>query len=138
GRHFQLVDTGGLGMPAGKTRNVDTWDKCIADQVEAAIGAADILILVGNVQEGVVPLDEEVARRLRTCGTRVILAANKSDNPELSAAAAEFSALGFEEIIPVSSLHRQNIDLLLDQVVKDFVELAIAEEEHEPFRIAVV
>ncbi|MFA7185096.1 MAG: ribosome biogenesis GTPase Der, partial [Victivallales bacterium] len=138
GRHFQLVDTGGLGMPTGKTRNIDTWDKCIAEQVEVAIGDADILILVGNVQEGVVPLDGEVARRLRTCGTKVILAANKSDNPQLSAEAAEFSALGFEEIIPVSSLHRQNIDLLLDQVVKDFEELAITEEEQEPFRIAVV
>jgi GTP-binding protein len=138
GRHFQLVDTGGLGTLTGKTRNVDKWDKCISEQVETAIGDADLLILVCNVQEGVVALDEEVARRLRTCGTRVILAANKSDNPELSAAATEFSALGFEEMIPVSSLHRQNIDLLLDQVVKDFESLDIQQEEQEPFRVAVV
>lgn len=138
GRHFQLVDTGGMGTFTGKTRNVDQWDKRISEQVEAALGDADILIMVCNVQEGVVALDEEVARRLRTCGTRVILAANKSDNPELSAAAAEFSALGFEEIIPVSSLHRLNLDLLLDQVVKDFADLDLPEAESEPFRIAVI
>ena len=138
GKHFQLIDTGGLGNVRGKTRNVDQWDERISEQVEVAIEGADILILVCNVQEGVVALDEEVAKRLRSCGSRIILAVNKSDNPKLISGAAEFSRLGFEEMIPVSSLHRSNIDGLLDQVVRDFDELEIPEEEHEVFRIAVV
>ncbi len=138
GKHFQLMDTGGLGTLTGKTRNLDHWDECISKQVEVAIEGADILILVCNVQEGVVALDEEVAERLRSCGSRVVLAANKSDNPKLSAEAAEFSKLGFAELIPVSSLHRINIGALLDQLVKDFDELAIPADERDVFRIAVV
>ena len=137
GKHFQLIDTGGLGTLTGQTRNVDKWDERISEQVEVAIEGADILILVCNVQDGVVPLDEEVAERLRGSGTRIVLVANKSDNPALESQAAEFSKLGFAELIPVSSLHRLNIDKLLDQVVKDFEELEMPEEEREPFRVAV-
>ena len=62
---FQLIDTGGLGMLSGETRKVDMWDSRIASQVDIAIGGADVLILVANVQDGVVNLDEEVAARLR-------------------------------------------------------------------------
>ncbi|MDD5697202.1 MAG: ribosome biogenesis GTPase Der [Victivallaceae bacterium] len=137
GRHFQVVDTGGLGTVTGKTRGLDRWDECISRQVEIAIQNADVLIFVCNVQDGVVALDDEVARRLRASGVRVILAANKSDNPRLSLNAAEFSRLGFEELVPVSALHRVNIDILLDRVVRDFVELGLPETEQEPFRIAV-
>ncbi|MDD5727753.1 MAG: GTP-binding protein, partial [Victivallales bacterium] len=138
GKRFQLMDTGGLGNVRGKIRNVDHWDERISEQVKVAIEGADILIMVCNVQEGVVALDEEVAKRLRACGSRIILAVNKSDNAELTAAAAEFSRLGFAEMIPVSSLHRANIDVLLDRVVRDFQELELPAEEHEVFRIAVV
>lgn len=138
GKHFQLIDTGGLGTMTGKTRNVDQWDQRIGEQVGVALEGADILILVCNVQEGIVALDEEVANRLRTYGSRVIVAVNKSDNQGLQEEAAQFSRLGFEELVPVSSLHRINIDSLLDQLVKDFEELDMPEEQQEPFRIAVV
>jgi len=138
GKHFQLMDTGGLGTLTGKTRNVDQWDERIGAQVEVALEGADILILVCNAQEGVVALDKEVAKRLYSYGSRVIVAANKSDNPKLQEDASVFSKLGFKELVPVSSLHRLNIDTLLDQLVEDFEELDMDEEEEEPFRIAVV
>lgn len=138
GKHFQLMDTGGLGTLTGKTRNVDQWDERIGEQVEVALEGADILILVCNVQDGIVALDEEVAKRLHTYGSRVIIAVNKSDNPKLQADAVQFSKLGFKELVPVSSLHRLNIDNLLDQLVEDFEELDMPEEEQEPFRVAVV
>ena len=138
GKHFQLMDTGGLGTMNGKTRNVDQWDERIGEQVEVALEGADILILVCNVQDGVVALDREVAKRLHSYGSRVIVVPNKSDNPKLQADAEEFSKLGFKELVPVSSLHRVNIEMLLDQLVEDFEELDMPEDEQEPFRIAVV
>ena len=138
GKHFQLMDTGGLGTMTGKTRNIDQWDERIGEQVKVALEGADILIFVCNVQDGIVALDEEVAKRLRTYGSRVIIAVNKSDNPKLAEDAAQFSRLGFSELVPVSSLHRLNIDTLLDQLVEDFEELDMPEDEQEPFRIAVV
>ena len=138
GKHFQLMDTGGLGTLTGKTRNVDQWDERIGEQVEVALEGADILILVCNVQDGVVALDQEVAKRLHSYGSRVIVVPNKSDNPKLKSEASEFSKLGFKELIPVSSLHRINIELLLDQLVEDFDELAMPIDDRDIFRIAVV
>ncbi len=116
GRHFQLIDTGGLGMMIGEKRGVDVWDQAIAAQVEAAVESADLLILVGNVQDGLQLLDEEAARRLRSIGKPVLVVANKCDNPVYTAHADEFAALGFGEVFPVSCLHRSGIGRLLDAV----------------------
>ena len=113
-RHFQLIDTGGLGTLAGESRRVDVWDRRIAGQVEAALEDADVLILVANAQDGVVPLDEEVAAHIRACGKPVLFAANKCDNPGLVDQAVEFARLGFDRIHPVSCLHRSGVQALLE------------------------
>src|SRR5213592_19082 len=55
GRPFTLVDTGGIGLLRGeKTPNLIA--KAAIGQVQIALGAANVIILVVNVQEGVVPL----------------------------------------------------------------------------------
>ncbi len=141
-RRFQLIDTGGLGTLYGESRNVDVWDERIGEQVAAAIEGADVLICVGNVQEGVVPLDEEVARRLRQSGKPVLYAVNKCDNPSLTEESMEFSRLGFESLFPVSCMHRSNIESLVDAAVALLPageeEAAEAAEAAKPFSIAVI
>ena len=117
-RRFRLIDTGGLGVIPGETRKADAWDERIAEQVRLAVEEADVLILVANTQDGVVSLDEEVARHLRAAGKTVLLAANKCDNPELATQSAEFSRLGFPGLFPVSCLHRTGIDALVDAALK--------------------
>ena len=117
-RHFQLIDTGGLGTLAGESRRVDVWDRRIAGQVEAALEDADVLILVANAQDGVVPLDEEVAAHIRACGKPVLFAANKCDNPGLVDQAVEFARLGFDRIHPVSCLHRSGVQALLEEALR--------------------
>jgi len=117
GRHFQLIDTGGLGT-LGAVRGIDRWDEHIAEQVFHAVADADLLVMVVNVQEGIVPLDEDVAARFRATGKPILLAANKSDNPALAEAAAEFSRFGFSTCVPVSCLHRLGIDRLLESAMK--------------------
>src|SRR5215469_13991493 len=79
GRAFTLVDTGGIGLLRGEKAN-DVIAKAALDQVELAIQAANAIIFVVNVQEGMVPLDREVAQRLRKSGKPVLVAANKVDN----------------------------------------------------------
>jgi GTP-binding protein len=138
GKHFQLIDTGGLGTLIGEKKNVDIWDKRISEQCESAIEGADILIFVCNIQDGIVSLDEEVAERLRTCGRKVIVAANKADNSGMEENVHEFEAFGFNPIIPVSTLHRRNIGTLLDEVLQDIPQVSISDLENEPFGIAVV
>ncbi len=145
-RRFQLIDTGGLGMLRGESRSVDVWDSRIAGQVEAALEGADVLILVANVQEGLVTLDAEVAKRIRQAGKPVIFAANKCDNPGLTDEAEnEFRKLGFSPVFPVSCLHRSGVNALVEAALKLLPGApAGAEEEEEsaekvkPVNIAVV
>ncbi len=118
GRHFMLIDTGGLGTLAGEEKQVDLWDIEIARQVECAIADADVLILLGDARSGVTPLDRDIAARLRTTGKTVLAAVNKCDNPALKDAAAEFSELGFGNASPVSCEHRDGISALLDRALK--------------------
>ena len=78
GRPFTLVDTGGIGL-LRREKADDVIVKAALEQVELAIEAADVIILVVNVQEGVVPLDREAAARLRHSGKPVLVAVNKVD-----------------------------------------------------------
>ena len=140
GRHFQLIDTGGLGT-LGATRGIDQWDEHIAEQVFNAVADADLLVLVVNVQQGVVPLDEDVAMRLRATGKPILLAVNKSDNPTLSGEAVEFTRLGFDDYVPISCLHRLGIDTLLETALRQLPGTVAAESEEpaiKPLRIAVI
>jgi GTP-binding protein len=117
GRKFTLVDTGGIGLARGEKAH-DVITLAALEQVEMAIEAADVIILTVNTQEGVVPLDREVASRLRKAGKQVIIAANKADNRKLEPDAAEFSELGFDKVFPVTAIHGYGIDALVNQAVK--------------------
>jgi len=129
--HFELIDTGGLGMLQGESRKVDVWDKRIADQVEAAIEGADVLIMVGNVVDGVVTLDEDVANKLRQSGKKILFAANKCDNPTLIDNAVEFMQLGFGKVFPVSCLHRTGINALVEAAIALLPRHKIKKEAEE-------
>ena len=116
GRTFTLVDTGGIGL-LRREKAVDAIVKAAIGQVDIAIDAANAILLVGNVQEGVVPLDREVAERLRRSGKPVLVVANKVDNTDLEDRTAEFAELGFDKILPVSAIHGRGIDDLMDAAV---------------------
>ncbi len=113
GRPYTLVDTGGIGLLRGEKSN-DIIVQAAFEQVEIAIEAATAIILVVNVQEGIVPLDREVAARLRKSGKPVIVAVNKVDASHKEKDADEFAALGFETFLPVSAIHGEGIQNLMD------------------------
>ena len=112
GRAFTLVDTGGIGLLRGEKAD-GVIAKAALEQVQLAIEAAEVIVLVVNVQEGVVPLDREVAGRLRKSGKPVLVAANKTDTHRLETAAMEFTELGFEQVLPVSAIHGEGIEALM-------------------------
>jgi GTP-binding protein len=113
GKSFTLVDTGGMGL-LRREKSDDVIVKAALEQVEIAIEAASAIILVVNVQEGIVPLDREVAAKLRTSGKPILVAVNKVDTHRLEGAVTEFSRLGFEKIFPVSAIHGEGIQNLMD------------------------
>lgn len=127
GKRFMLIDTGGLGIFKGEHGH-KPFDAVIRDQMDAAVTAADIVLFVVDVISGLVPMDFEVGQLLREEGKRVVIAANKADNPKLADAAAEIALLGFEDVIPISCMHNQNIDELLDRVTADFIAADAKEE----------
>ena len=113
GRPFTLVDTGGIGLLRREKAN-DVIVKAALEQVELAIEAANVIILVVNVQEGVVPLDREAAARLRASGKPVLVAVNKVDTHRAETSALEFAELGFDKVFPVSAIHGEGIEPLMN------------------------
>jgi len=116
GRPYTLVDTGGIGLLRGEKSN-DVIIRAAVEQVEIAIEAANVIILVVNVQEGVVPLDSEVSQRLRLSGKPILVAVNKVDDFGAEKGTAEFSRLGFEKLFPVSAIHGGGIEDLMNAAV---------------------
>jgi len=113
GRTYTLVDTGGIGLLRGEKSN-DVIIRAAVEQVQIAIDAANVIVLVVNVQEGVVPLDREVAQRLRQSGKPIVVAVNKVDDVGAEKGLDEFAQLGFEKVFPVSAIHGEGIMNLME------------------------
>lgn len=116
GRPYTLVDTGGIGL-LRREKSTDIIVKAAVEQVDIAIEAADVIIFVVNVQEGIVPLDNEVAQRLRKSGKTVLVAVNKVDTSRVEPQVAEFARLGFDKIFPVTAIHGDGVENLLETAI---------------------
>ena len=128
GHAFTLVDTGGIGLLRGEKAN-DVIVRAALEQVELAIESANVILLVVNAQEGVVPLDREVAERLRRSGKPVLVAANKVDTSRTEQDADEFAELGFEKIFPVSAIHGRGMEDLMEAAMDLLPESRVESRE---------
>ena len=131
GKEFSVIDTGGYAIGSG-----DIFEEEIRKQVQLAIDEADHIIFVVDVEEGITPMDVEVANLLRKVKKPIFLAVNKVDNAMRDANAVEFYNLGLGEYYTLSSINGSGTGELLDAVVADMEE--DVEEEHELPRFAVV
>lgn len=113
GKPFTLIDTGGIGLLRGE-KSGDVITMAAFQQVELAIEAAQVIILVVNVQDGIVPLDNEVADRLRRAEKPILVAVNKSDHERAAENAGQFEPLGFPKLFPVSAIHGLGVSDLMD------------------------
>jgi GTPase len=117
GRPFTLVDTGGIGLLRGE-KSDDIIVKAAMDQVQLAIEAAQVIVFVVDVRDGVASLDLEVAARLRRSGSPVLVAVNKSDTERMDNGAMDFTKLGFEEIFSVSAIQARGVDDLMQRAME--------------------
>src|SRR5438552_1024282 len=131
GRPFMLVDTGGIGL-LRREKATDVIVKAALEQVELAIEAANVIILVVNVQEGVVPLDREAAARLRRSGKPVLVAVNKVDTGRADVGAPVFAELGFDRIFPVSAIHGEGIEAMMDAALGEVQSLKSKVQSQDP------
>jgi GTP-binding protein len=107
-RFFELIDTGGIGMV-----DRDDLSEDVERQIDTAMNEASLILFVVDIRDELMPLDEEVAQRLRYLKTPVILVMNKADYPEIDARGGEFYKLGRGKPIPVSTQQDRNRKALL-------------------------
>ena len=112
GHDFLLVDTGGIEPKA--TEGILAH---MREQAQIAIDTADCIIMVVDVRDGLTAADEDVAHMLRRSHKPIILAVNKCDKVgDAPMEMYEFYNLGFDEVMPISSVHGHGTGDLLDAV----------------------
>ena len=138
GRSFYAIDTGGILGEAS------AFSEGIRAHVEAAVRECDVILMVLDGQAGVTPPDEEVASLLRRTSSQggglkpIVVAVNKMDDIKHEDNAAEAYALGFEHVVPISALHKRNLEDLLDILVGLLPEELPGDAEEDAVRLAIV
>jgi len=133
GRRWRLVDTGGLDLDAAGGFAAWTSEKALDAVVDA-----DLLVLVLDGSDGVLPEDERIAGRLRALGKPVVVAWNKVDRKEADAGLEQAYRLGFEDVFGVSAVHGIGSDELLEALEARLPEDLDPETRVEGLPIAIV
>jgi len=131
GRALEVVDTGGI-VPDDKA----LIPQEILRQAQVAIKKAALLVLVVDSQAGLTPLDEELARLLRTTGKPFFIAVNKVDSMSQEVNAGVFHRLGVP-VFPIAAEHGTGVDDLLDAALEQVSVIASGEDEEQPDTIEV-
>jgi len=134
GRALEIVDTGGI-IPDDKALIATE----ILRQARVAIEGAALLVLVVDSTAGLTPLDEELARLLRSTGKPFVVAVNKVDSKLQEANAGPFYALG-APVFPVAAEHGTGVDDLLDAALEQIKGHGVEERtgEGKPVEIAII
>lgn len=101
---FTIVDTAGY-----EDEDPDTLPGRMRMQTEAAISGAQVALFLIDGRVGVTPLDEEIARWLRSSATPVVLAVNKAEGKQGDDGILESYALGFGDPIAISGEHGEGM-----------------------------
>ena len=134
GKEFSVIDTGGYIRGSD-----DVFESEIRKQVELAIDEADVIIFVVDVEEGITPMDDAVAKLLRKVTKPVLLAVNKVDNSMREKDAIEFYNLGLGEYFTFASISGSGTGDLLDALIDAFpIKPLPTQEEIVLPRFAVV
>ena len=122
-KDFRVIDTGGLQLAE------QDYQKEIRMQVDIAIEEADVIVFVVNGQEGLTEDDRFIAKLLHKTKKPVLLAVNKVDNQALIDNSYAFYALGFDDLILVSSTHGIGVGDLLDKAITYFPSRSLKDYE---------
>ena len=135
GRHFTLIDTGGLDL-----RSDDVLLRNMRRQAQIAMDTADVICLFCDGRVGLTTEDSEVAALLRKTRKPILLVVNKIDNQSLNDALYEYYSLGLGDPIAISSTNMLGLGDLLEEIVHRLppADADEQEEESEVIQLAVV
>jgi GTP-binding protein len=131
---FTVWDTGGIG---------GAGEKELLQEVHAAADAAmrdaGLILLVVDAQQGLTPIDEELARRLRRSQRPVLLVINKVDHPKHQNLEADFQRLGFISLT-ISAAHGLGIDWLVKTIEARLPQAEGIDQKSEktPLSLAII
>jgi len=110
---FSLLDTGGL---FGASE--DPLHALVVERGRKALQQADLVVIVFDGQEGLVPGDHEIVQQARALDVPIVAVVNKTDIRRAREALSQFYELGFDPIFEVSAEHGIGVGDLLDEVVR--------------------
>lgn len=116
---FELTDTGGL---FGASQ--DPLHDLVVRRGRRALEEADLVVMVVDGREGLVPADEEIAAAVRAAGKPALLAINKTDDRRARDGALELYRLGFDQVFEISAEHGQGVGELLDAIAESVAHRA--------------
>lgn len=134
---FRVIDTAGY-----EDEDPATLPGRMRTQTEAAVREADVALFMIDARAGITPLDEEVARWLRSSGTPIVLLANKAEGRAAEPGIHEAMALGLGDPVPFSAEHGEGIADLFG-ALRPFIDREDAEADEDengegPLKLAVV
>jgi GTP-binding protein len=122
---FTLMDTGGIGLEDGHTPKVIS--EAMQAQAMVAINSADLILFVADGQQGLTPLDQEIAHHLHAHHPKVVMVVNKMDQYGDESDAYEFAQLGFGHPFSVSAEHNIGLNELESEMFRRIGPLELPE-----------
>lgn len=135
GTVIRCIDTGGveeMGSPKPGDRGIE---REIRQQAKRAVGDADLLVLVVDARDGILPGERAIAKYLHTLGKPILIAWNKSETARLRAGAGDGAALGFGMPTPTSAVTGSGVGDLLDAIVEHAAAPIASHEDTEQHAI---
>jgi len=108
-----VIDTGGI---TGEESGLEVF---MAGQALTAIEEADAVLLLVDARDGLNPLDEDLAGRLRQRNKITHLVVNKVDGLAEDIAVSEFYALGIDALHAIAASHGRGVRAMLERVMHD-------------------
>ena len=134
GRDFTVIDTAGI-----EKETDDVIVSGMREQVNIAIGIADVILFLTDIKQGVTAVDKEISLMLKKSNKPIVLVCNKADNiGKENNDIYEFYNLGLGEPYPVSSANALGIGDVLDAVYEHFPEQCENEDEEEIIKVALI
>jgi len=134
-----LIDTGGIGATID-----DGFGEQVTIEADIAMQTADLILFIVDAHDGLTPIDQALAQKLRKAKPPVLLVLNKVDDPKHESAFSDFARLGFKDPVFVSAEHGRNVGRLveaIDEVIAPLaseIETVAVEAEAVGIKLAIV
>ena len=113
GQNLKFIDTGGFIYD-----DKGDFNNAVRIQANEAIGEADLVILMVDGKQGIMPNDKILANSIRKTNKYSLIVVNKCDEHNSDNLVHQFYELGIKDILPISSLNGRLTGDLLDKILK--------------------